>query len=55
MKFVARFLAAVLVVSQISACGGGSSTPASSASGSTPPAQVQGVATPKSVSVVTAN
>jgi hypothetical protein len=43
-------LAACVLACQLSACGGGSSP-----SGSAAQAQVAGVATPKSVSVVTAN
>ncbi|MEO8464647.1 MAG: hypothetical protein ABI640_04845 [Gammaproteobacteria bacterium] len=35
-------------------CGGGSSTPAAAANPVTPPAVIQGIATPSSVAVVTA-
>jgi hypothetical protein len=51
MKARFALLAALTLVFQLTACGGGSS---SSSSGATPLA-AKGVATPKSVSVVTAN
>lgn len=51
MKARFALLAALVLVFQLTACGGGSS---SSSTGATPVA-AKGVATPKSVSVVTAN
>jgi len=51
MRVVLTALAALALAFQLTACGGGSS----SSAGSTASATVTGVATPKSVSVVTAN
>jgi len=51
MKVFLTVLAALLAL-QLAACGGGSS---SSPSGAATPTAAKGVATPKSVSVVTAN
>ncbi len=51
MKSVFRFLlVAIVVVQGLAGCGGGSSSAANST-----PTPVTGVATPKAVSVVTAN
>jgi hypothetical protein len=51
MKACLTVLAALALAAQLTGCGGGSSSPSGTAS----PAAVTGVATPKSVSVVTAN
>jgi hypothetical protein len=52
MKASLTALAALTLAIQLTACGGGSS---SSPSGAATPAAAKGIATPKSVSVVTAN
>jgi len=54
VKIILSMLAAAIALCGLAACGGGSSSPAGN---STPPAaaKVQGVQTPKTVSVVTAN
>jgi len=53
MKASLTALAALALAIQLTACGGGSSS--SSPSGAATPAAAKGIATPKSVSVVTAN
>jgi hypothetical protein len=52
MKASLTALALLALALQLTACGGGSS---SSSSGGATPAAAKGIATPKSVSVVTAN
>jgi hypothetical protein len=53
MKACLTALSALVLIVQLAACGGGSS---SAAPGGTPtPTVAKGIATPKSVSVVTAN
>ncbi len=52
MKASLTALALLTLALQLTACGGGSS---SSSSGGATPAAAKGIATPKSVSVVTAN
>jgi len=51
MKASLTALALLTLALQLTACGGGSSSP----SGGATPAAAKGIATPKSVSVVTAN
>jgi hypothetical protein len=53
MKACLTALAALVLALQLTACGGGSSSSTSSAPAA--PVAAKGVATPKSVSVVTAN
>jgi hypothetical protein len=55
MKSIVGILVLAFLAAGLAACGGGSSSAANSTAAPTPPAQVQGVAMPKSVSVVTAN
>ena len=52
MKASLTVLALLTLALQLTACGGGSS---SSSNGGAAPAAAKGIATPKSVSVVTAN
>jgi hypothetical protein len=56
MKVVRALSVAIMLASGVTACGGGSSasSPANSVT-PPPPAQVQGLSTPRSVSVVTVN
>jgi hypothetical protein len=53
MKASLTALALLMLALELTACGGGSSS--SSPSGGATPAAAKGIATPKSVSVVTAN
>jgi hypothetical protein len=53
MKACLTALSALVLIVQLTACGGGSSS--SPSSGTPTPTAAKGIATPKSVSVVTAN
>jgi len=55
MKFVRALFIATVLASGIAACGGGSSPTSQSTTNNPPPPAVQGLTTPKTVSVVTAN
>jgi len=55
MQVVRALFVATLLASGIAACGGGGSASSQSNSNNPPPPPVQGLTTPKTVSVVTAN